>query len=98
MFSAELTIDSSGAAALVLARRQARRAGGDLLLAAPREQVLRCLNASGLIDVFPVLASAEQAAAGRAGRSPRAATAMSYAAVQQLPQPQPCRRLLRPLA
>ena len=61
-------IDSSGAAALVLARREARQAGGDLLLAAPREQVLRFLNASGLIDVFPVLASAEQAAAGRAAR------------------------------
>jgi anti-sigma B factor antagonist len=70
-------IDSSGAAALVLARREARRAGGDLLLAAPREQVLRFLNASGLIDVFRVLASAEQTAAGRAGRSPRAVTAMS---------------------
>jgi anti-anti-sigma factor len=36
-------IDSSGAAALVLARKEARRACGDLLLAAPREQVLRFL-------------------------------------------------------
>ncbi len=61
-------IDSSGAAALVLARKEARRGGGDLLLAAPREQVLRFLNATGLTDVFPILASTEQApdVAGRA--------------------------------
>jgi len=55
-------IDSSGAAALVLARREARRAGGDLLLAAPQDQVLRFLTVSGLADVFPVLASVEHAA------------------------------------
>jgi anti-sigma B factor antagonist len=69
-------IDSSGAAALVLARKEARRAGGDLLLVAPQEQVLQFLNVTGLIDAFPVLASAEQAA-GRAGRSGRAAWPMS---------------------
>jgi anti-sigma B factor antagonist len=66
-------IDSSGAAALVLARKEARRAGGDLLLVAPQEQVLQFLNITGLIDAFPVLASAEQAA----GRSGRAAWPMS---------------------
>ena len=77
-------IDSSGAAALVLARREARRGGGDLLLAAPREQVLRFLNASGLIDVFPVLASADQAAVGCAGRSPRPATTDPAAVIRML--------------
>jgi anti-sigma B factor antagonist len=65
-------IDSSGAAALVLARKEARHAGGDVLLVAPQEQVLQFLNVTGLIDAFPVLASAEQAA-GRGGRSGRAA-------------------------
>ena len=50
-------IDSSGAAALVLARKEARRAGGDLLLAAPQEQVLRFLTLTGLAGVFLVLAS-----------------------------------------
>jgi anti-sigma B factor antagonist len=55
-------IDSSGAAALVLVRRQARRAGGDLLLAGPQDQVLQFLTVSGLADVFPVLASVENAA------------------------------------
>jgi anti-sigma B factor antagonist len=55
-------IDSSGAAALVLVRKQARCAGGDLLLAGPQDQVLRFLTVSGLADVFPVLASVENAA------------------------------------
>lgn len=65
-------IDSSGAAALVLGRRQARRAGGDLLLAGPQDQVLRFLTVSGLADVFAVLASVEDAArdAGRSWQAP----------------------------
>jgi anti-sigma B factor antagonist len=62
-------IDSSGLAALVLARVQARQAGGDLLLAAPRDQVLRVLGVIRLAEVFSVHASVEQAA----GRSRRAA-------------------------
>jgi anti-sigma B factor antagonist len=53
-------IDSSGVAALVLARVQARRADGDLLLAAPHDQVLS------------VHASVDEAA-GSARRSRRAA-------------------------
>jgi anti-sigma B factor antagonist len=54
-------IDSSGIAALVLVRAQARRAGGDLLLAAPRDQVTRVLTLTRLIDVFSVHASVGQA-------------------------------------
>src|ERR1700726_2807811 len=50
-------IDSSGVAALARGRRLARHAGGDLLLAAPRHQVLRVLTLTRLIDVFPVHAS-----------------------------------------
>lgn len=65
-------IDSSGVAALVWGRRQARQAGGELLLAAPQQQVLRVLTLTRLIDVFPVHASVAEAA-GSAGPSPRAA-------------------------
>jgi anti-sigma B factor antagonist len=65
-------IDSSGMAALVLARVQARRAGGDLLLAAPHDQVLRVLAVIRLADVFCVHASVEEAA-GSAACSRRAA-------------------------
>ena len=65
-------IDSSGAAALVLACRQARRAGSDLLLAGPQDQVLRFLTVSGLADVISVRASVEDAArdAGRSRQAP----------------------------
>ncbi len=64
-------IDSSGLAALVRVRKHARHAGGDLLLAAPRHQVLRVL-ATRLIEVFSVHACVEEAA-GSAGRSGLAA-------------------------
>ncbi len=62
-------IDSSGLAALVRARQHARRAGRDLLLAAPQQQVLRMLAITRLIDVFAVHASVHEAA-GIAGRIP----------------------------
>src|SRR5580704_14342286 len=65
-------IDSSGVAALVRGRRQARDAGGELLLAAPQQQVLRILTITRLIDVFPVHASVAEAACS-AGRSPQVA-------------------------
>jgi anti-sigma B factor antagonist len=51
-------IDSSGIAALARARAHARRAGGDLLLAAPQRQVLRVLAITRLADVFGVHACA----------------------------------------
>ena len=66
-------IDSSGVAALVRARRQARYAGGELLLAAPQQQVLRVLTLTRLLEVFPVHASVAEAV-GSAGHSPRVAT------------------------
>ncbi|HEX9541883.1 MAG TPA: STAS domain-containing protein [Streptosporangiaceae bacterium] len=65
-------IDSSGVAALARGRKHARHAGGDLVLAAPQEQVLRVLTLTRLIEVFPVHASVDEAA-GRAGRSQRSA-------------------------
>ncbi len=63
-------IDSSGLAALASARQHARRAGSDLLLAAPQPQVLRMLAVTRLIDVFAVHARVDDAA-GCAGRIPQ---------------------------
>jgi len=64
-------IDSSGLAALAYARQHARRAGFDLLLAAPQQQVLRILAVTRLIDVFAVHACVDEAA-GMAGHIPAA--------------------------
>lgn len=55
-------IDSSGLAALARARQHARRAGFDLLLAAPQRRVLRMLTITRLIDVFTVHACVDEAA------------------------------------
>ena len=57
-------IDCCALAALGRVRAQARQAGGDLLLAAPRGPVRRLLTLTGLIGVFSVHASVEQAAEG----------------------------------
>jgi anti-anti-sigma factor len=62
---------TSGLAALVRVRKGARRAGGDVLLAAPQPQVLQVLAVTRLTDVFSVHPSVE-ATAGSAG-SPREA-------------------------
>jgi hypothetical protein len=55
-------IDSSGVAALGRGRRQARRAGGELILAAPRRTVMRVLAVSSLGEAFAVYATVEEAA------------------------------------
>ena len=68
-------IDSSGLHALVRAREYARRAGGDLLLAAPQQQVLRVLALTRLIEVFTVHACVEEAARSAGGSRPAAAPA-----------------------
>ena len=79
-------IDSSGLAALVLARQEARRAGCDLLLAAPQHQVLRMLAITRLIDVFAVHAGVDEAF-GIAGRIQAAITpAGSPAQLAMAPQ------------
>ncbi|HLX49447.1 MAG TPA: STAS domain-containing protein [Streptosporangiaceae bacterium] len=62
-------IDSSGLAALARVRKQARHAGGDVLLAAPQQQVLRVLALTRMLDDFSVHASVDEAA----GRSRLAA-------------------------
>jgi anti-sigma B factor antagonist len=73
-------IDSSGLAALVRARKHARLAGGDLLLAAPQRQVLRVLAITRLTDIFSVHACVEDAA-GSPGRSATAAAPASASPV-----------------
>jgi anti-anti-sigma factor len=65
-------IDCSGVAALARGRRHARQAGGDLLLAAPQQRVLRVVAITRLAGEFSVHASVEEAA-GSAGRSRREA-------------------------
>jgi anti-sigma B factor antagonist len=55
-------IDSSGVAALARGRKHARHAGGELLLAAPRQLVLRVLTMTRLTDDFGVHATVEKAA------------------------------------
>jgi anti-sigma B factor antagonist len=59
-------IDSSGVAALARGRRQARRAGGDLVLAAPRQKVMRVLAVTRLAEALAVYATVEEAV-GEAG-------------------------------
>src|SRR5579863_6013969 len=53
-------IDSSGVAALARGRKHARHAGGDLLLAAPQQQVLRVLTLIRLADAFDIRASVDE--------------------------------------
>jgi hypothetical protein len=54
-------------------QRLARQAGGDVLLAAPQERVLRLLALIGLGDVFCVHASVAAAAASGGSRARQAA-------------------------
>jgi anti-anti-sigma regulatory factor len=67
-------------AALARGRKHARHAGGDLVLAAPQQQVLRVLTITRLIEVFPVHASVDEAA-GSAGCSQRPAVPVAASPV-----------------
>lgn len=57
-------IDSCGLGVLLRGLRWTRECGGDLSLAAPQHRVSRILEITGLIDVFPVYSSVEQAVGG----------------------------------
>jgi anti-sigma B factor antagonist len=72
-------IDVSGMAALARARKHARRAGGDLLLAALRPQMTRLLSTSAQAYRFSVYASAEEAVSGFRGP-------LGVAALRPVPQ------------
>lgn len=66
-------IDCGALGALLGVRRLARQAGGDVLLAAPQERVLRLLVLTGLGDVFCVHASVAAAVASGGGSRARSA-------------------------
>jgi anti-sigma B factor antagonist len=59
--------DAGGMAALVRARRHARRTGGDLVLAAPQRQVRRVLDLTGQAGAFSLHADVAEAIATMAG-------------------------------
>jgi anti-sigma B factor antagonist len=74
-------IDSSGIAALAYARRHARQAGGDLVLVAPQQRVLRVVAITRLVDAFCVHASVEEAVSAgiirdKVGHLPRTSAAL----------------------
>jgi anti-anti-sigma factor len=76
-------IDCSGLSVLAHAREQARQAGGDLLLAAPRRQVARILALTGLADVFAVHTSL--AGAAQTARHPGLDAALQHQATPAQP-------------
>jgi anti-anti-sigma factor len=65
-------IGYSGLAVLLRVRKWTRQNGGDLRLASPQSPVRRLLEATGLIDVFSVHRSVEEAAGSASGVRPRA--------------------------
>jgi len=75
-------IGYSGLSVLLRVRKWVRRSGGDLPLAAPRQPVRQILEATGLISVFSVYLSVEDAA-----NNTRQAQAWSPEAPQQLRGP-----------
>jgi anti-sigma B factor antagonist len=64
-------IGYSGLAVLLRVRKWTRRNAGDLPLAAPQPPVRRILEATGLIDVFSVYRSVEEAASSARQGLPR---------------------------
>jgi anti-sigma B factor antagonist len=65
------SIGYSGLSVLLRVRKWTRRSGGDLPLAAPRRPVRRILEVTGLIDVFAVYHSVEEAANSARQAQPR---------------------------
>jgi anti-sigma B factor antagonist len=63
-------IGYSGLSVLLRVRKWTRRSGGDLPLAAPRQPVRRILETTGLIDVFSVYPSVEEAASSAGQAQP----------------------------
>jgi anti-sigma B factor antagonist len=72
-------IGYSGLSVLLRVRKWTRQSGGNLSLAAPRQLVRQILEATGLIDVFSVYPSVEEAA-----NSTRQTPAWSPAAPRRL--------------
>jgi anti-sigma B factor antagonist len=68
-------VDSCGLGVLVRVLKWARESGGDMALAAPQQQARRVLGVTGLIDVFSVYPSVQQAASGTRPAQPVPAAA-----------------------
>ena len=98
-------IGYSGLSVLLRVRKWTRQSGGDLSLAAPRQPVRQVLEATGLIDVFSVYPSVEEAAnstrrdqAWSPAAPQRRSAAMATRSGGQRPVIRACRpRLVRPL-
>ena len=71
---------------LLRIRKWTRQSGGDLPLAAPQQPVRRIMEATGLIDVFSVYPSVEEAAS-----SARRCRAARHSLVRPLPRGGVCR-------
>jgi anti-sigma B factor antagonist len=69
-------IDCCGLGALVRVLKWTRQGGGDMSLAAPQELVRRVLSVTGLIDVFSVYPTVEQAVSGTRLARPLSAAAL----------------------
>lgn len=97
-------IGYNGLSVLLRLRKWARRSGGDLPLAAPRKPVRHILEATGLIDVFSVYPSVDEAAISiRRARAwpPATPSRLRAALITQSGRQRParhdaCRRLDRP--
>lgn len=65
-----------GLGVLLRVLKWARATGGEMSLAAPQQQVRRVLDITGLIDVFPVFPSVEQAVSSARQAMPRPPAAL----------------------
>jgi anti-sigma B factor antagonist len=73
-------IDACGLGVLVRMLKWTRESGGDMALAAPQQQIRKVLSATGLIDVFCVYPSVEQATSGTRPAEPVSADLRASAA------------------
>lgn len=97
-------IGFAGLGVLLRIRKWTRRNGGDLPLAAPQPPVRQVLEATGLIDVFSVYRSVDEASGGARGAQPPAsapplahATTVPRAELRQPAYRGSCRPPARPL-
>jgi len=80
------SVGYSGLGVLLRIRKWTRQGGGDLLLAAPQQPVRRILEATGLIDVFSVYPSVDDAAGGARQARPRVPAASQRLHAPTLPR------------
>ncbi len=85
------SIGYTALAVLVRVLRWTRGSGGDLSLVAPQQQVLRVLKATGLISVFSVYPSVEQAASSAALAQPWSPAAGQRSCAAMAARPGGCR-------